>query len=226
MECATYLVAFYGQITLDQGNDNDCYDGDEYIVSFPASATYVTAVGGTQGTNEVAWMYSGGGFSNYFSLPSWQKSAVNGYFDENIDFPDSDRYTAGMAGVPDIAAQSVDYVIVVEEEFYVVSGTSAACPVVAGMVAMINAARAENGESSLGFLNPTLYSVYDSQSNDNEYFNDVTQGYNEGCSVDDEIGWYAASGWDPVTGVGSPKFDALYSVLSTSSRHGNRGGHE
>lgn len=58
--------------------------------------------------------------------------------------------------------------------------------------------------------------MYD--ENNDAYFNDVSEGYNEGCSVDDEIGWYSASGWDPVTGVGSPKFDALYKNLASSHR--------
>merc|ERR1712129_334345 len=32
-----------------RGDDNDCYEGTEYIASFPASAVYVTAVGGVEG---------------------------------------------------------------------------------------------------------------------------------------------------------------------------------
>merc|ERR1719242_583084 len=123
-----------------------------------------------------------------------------------------------LADVPDISAQAVDYVVVVENEYYVVSGTSASCPLIAGMISMINAGRADNGEEALGFLNPTLYALFDERSND-EYFNDVTSGYNEGCTVDDDIGWYAASGWDPITGVGTPKFDELYDALLGSSRH-------
>lgn len=129
------------------GNDNDCYDGDSYIVSFPASGTYVTAVGGTEGgraggssTGETAWYYSGGGFSSYFAVPDWQQNAVSTYFaSDGVTFPAQERYTQSMRGVPDISAQSVDYVIVLEDEYYVVSGTSASCPLVAGMIAMINA---------------------------------------------------------------------------------------
>jgi len=208
-----------------RGNDRDCEDGDTYISQFPASAPYVTAVGGTQGgsaggssTGETAWFYGGGGFSNYFDIPSWQSSAVEEYFETDVTFPDQSRYTQNMRGVPDISAQAVDYVVVVEKDYYVVSGTSAAAPLVAGMIAVINAGRAENGDEALGFLNPTLYALYDERNRD-EYFNDVTSGYNEGCEADDEIGWYAASGWDPVTGVGTPRFDELYDALVSSSHH-------
>lgn len=74
---------------------------------------------------------------------------------------------------------------------------------------MMNVARAEEGLSSLGFLNPAIYAVYDSQSHYNEFYNDVAMGYNEGCSVDSNIAWYAGEGWDPITGVGTPKFGEM-----------------
>ena len=58
------------------GNDDDCLEGTECVASFPASAPYVTAVGGTLGgsaesevtTDEQAWFYSGGGFSSVHHL--------------------------------------------------------------------------------------------------------------------------------------------------------------
>ena len=41
---------------------------------------YVTTVGGTVKVNpEVAANFSGGGFSNYFSRPSYQERAVSSY---------------------------------------------------------------------------------------------------------------------------------------------------
>jgi len=203
------------------GDDSDCYGGTEYVASFPASATYVTAVGGTTGgstitldgdvqsTGETAWSYSGGTFSIYFDTPEWQESAYSHYFDQDISYPDDARYTANMRGVPDISAQSVYYIVAVDGSFWSVSGTSCSSPAVAGMISMMNVARAEEGLSSLGFLNPAIYAVYDSQSHYNEFYNDVAMGYNEGCSVDSNIAWYAGEGWDPITGVGTPKFGEM-----------------
>merc|ERR1712025_417454 len=51
---------------------------------FPAASPYVTAVGGTDfaGTNigeETAWRSGGGGFSNTFGQPDYQKDAVAKY---------------------------------------------------------------------------------------------------------------------------------------------------
>jgi len=211
------------------GDDEDCYDGS-YVASFPASAPYVTAVGGThsgstiaaadplsgavQTTGETAWSYSGGTFSIYFETPDWQQAAYDNYFAQDIAYPKHSRYTKNMRGVPDIAAQSVAYIVAVDGAFWSVSGTSCSCPAVAGMVSMMNVARAESGKSALGFLNPALYAVYDAQTDFNEFFNDVTSGYNIGCSADDDIAWYAADGWDPITGVGTVKFGELLEQLN------------
>jgi len=206
-----------------RGDDNDCYEETEYIASFPASAVYVTAVGGVEGgdlsaadtfTGETAWEFSGGGFSIYFDEPEWQSDAVAAYFaQEAVPQPAEGRYIAGKRGYPDISAQSVDYVIAVNGDWYLVSGTSASCPAIAGMVSMANVARVAQGKAALGFLNPSLYQIYDAQSDYNEVFNDITEGYNEGCRVDDDVGFYTATGWDPVTGPGSPKFEQLYRRL-------------
>merc|ERR1740123_100815 len=113
----------------------------------------------------------------------------------------------------DISAQSVTYIVVIDGEYYSVSGTSASCPLVAGMVSMINYARSQEGKEPLGQLNRILYELYYEHSYDDYYFNDIVDGYNEGCSDDNDIGFYTAAGWDPVTGVGSPKFDSLYDAL-------------
>merc|ERR1719401_278749 len=52
---------------------------------FPASSPYVTAVGGTdfavrsQIGEEEAWSDGGGGFSDQFARPAWQREAVESY---------------------------------------------------------------------------------------------------------------------------------------------------
>lgn len=51
-----------------------------------------------------------------------------------------------------------------------VSGTSASSPFVAGLFALVNSARLQAHKSSLGWINPTLYSL------DTSIFNDITQG--------------------------------------------------
>ena len=81
-----------------------------------------------------------------------------------------------------------------------IAGTSCASPTAAGVIALLNDARLLAGKSTLGFLNPFIYS----QSAE---FNDILKGASNGC--DDENGWPAATGWDAVTGVGTPNYKKL-----------------
>jgi len=83
---------------LKTKSDEEASTEYSFVASFPASAPYVTAVGGTEGglvqddvadsTGETAWLYSGGGFSIYFDAPEWQTNAISNYFSsEDIEFP-------------------------------------------------------------------------------------------------------------------------------------------
>lgn len=155
-----------------------------YNPSFPASSPYVTAVGATQGAEsgnpEIACtsdqggvITTGGGFSTIFKAPSYQTSAVSGYFaalDRNQQ-PVSGYVTTGR-GYPDVAMAGLNYEVVVGGKTYQVSGTSASSPVVAGMVSLVNADRIAAGKPSLGFLNPAIY------QNGGAFSNDVTSGEN------------------------------------------------
>lgn len=192
-----------------------------YTPSFPASCPYVTAVGATQGPEsdkeEVACtsdnggiITTGGGFSTLFDAPSYQTDAVSGYFSSlgAAQKPVS-GYASGGRGYPDVAMAGYNYEVVVGGKTYQVSGTSASAPVVAGMVSLVNAARLKAGKSALGFLNPTIYEFGESFSND------VTSGENNCCAskVCCDEGFYASSGWDPLTGFGSVNYKKFYDVF-------------
>ena len=85
-----------------------------------------------------------------------------------------------------------------------VGGTSASTPAFAGMVALLNEARMQHGKAPMGFLNPFLYQNADA-------FTDVTLGTNAigrgGQTL--KYGFKASKGWDPATGLGTPRFDKL-----------------
>jgi uncharacterized protein (TIGR03437 family) len=196
-------------------------------VSFPASIPEVTAVGGTgfadQGNNwggnywsttnsstnasalsyipEIAWndsrtvnvlAASAGGLSARYPQPPWQIGpGVSSTKDR---------------AVPDIAlAASVtsdSYVTITGGQVQPVGGTSAATPVFAGMVALLNQHEASNGE---GNINPNLYRL--AQTNG---FHDIVSGNNivpcvvgtPNC-VNGFLGYPAGPGYDLVTGLGS-----------------------
>lgn len=81
-----------------------------YDPQFPGTCPYVTAVGGTQGLPEVAWIGSSGGFSNYFARPFYQESAVGEYLAANVD-PATKEYISPYTnfsgrGFPDVSAHS------------------------------------------------------------------------------------------------------------------------
>lgn len=84
-----------------------------------------------------------------------------------------------------------------------IGGTSAAAPVFAAIINRINEERIAASKKPIGFLNPTLYA-------NPGMFHDITVGNNSGCGTP---GFYAATGWDPLTGLGTPNYPAMLKVF-------------
>ncbi|GIC90514.1 S53 family peptidase [Aspergillus udagawae] len=207
---------------------NDGTNTPQFTPTFPGTCPFITAVGGTQSyAPEVAWDGSSGGFSNYFSRPWYQYLAVEDYLDNHVTEDTKNYYSQytnfrGRA-FPDVSAHSLTpyYEVVLTGKHYKSGGTSAACPVFAGIVAMLNDARLRAGKSTLGFLNPLLYSILA------EGFTDITAGASVGCDgINPQTGkpvpgggiipyahWNATEGWDPVTGLGVPDFMKLKDLV-------------
>ncbi|KAH9858512.1 family S53 protease-like protein [Lenzites betulinus] len=178
-----------------------------FVPTFPSTCPFVTSVGGTTGFNpEVAVTFSSGGFSNMFPRPSYQSNAVDSYL-KTLGNTNAGLFNTSGRGFPDIAAQAQGFQVVVNGQVKPVAGTSAASPTVASLVALLNDALFEEGHAPVGFLNPFLYSTGASA------LNDVTQGNNPGCGTD---GFTAASGWDPVTGLGTPDFKRLLNAIKNN----------
>ena len=169
-----------------------------YTPNWPASSPYVTTVGGTATTSEV-WSSSGGGFSNYFGMPDYQKDVVEAYL---ANIPESKQFNKSGRAYPDVSAFSVDFTIIDDGVELPVAGTSCAAPTFAGIVSSLNDVRLNKGLKTLGFLNPLLYQTLKGKG-----FNDVTRGSN-GRGLECK-GFEAASGWDPASGWGSPNFGIL-----------------
>ncbi|KAG1727654.1 peptidase S8/S53 domain-containing protein [Suillus paluster] len=188
-------------------------DGAIFNPAFPSTCPYVTSVGATQvSPGQSVWapenaceqfIYSGGGFSNYFGMPDYQKGAVEGYLAANpISYSKNIYNSTGTSrAYPDLSANGANYVVAVDGNFTLIYGTSASTPVVGAILTMVNDARLALGKSTLGFINPTIYSVDFAGS-----FKDVTNGTNPGCGT---VGFNATKGWDPVTGLGTPYFPSL-----------------
>jgi len=182
--------------------------GRKYHPDFPGGSPYITVVGGTDFAesgvigDEKAWNDGGGGFSDTFTIPSYQADAVAQY-KKTASLPRQRYWNNNGRGYPDVAAlggvQNA-YCVAVENRFAGVGGTSAACPVFAGVIAKLNEVRLAKGGKPLGFLNPWLYQNAD-------MFNDVTLGRNGGAIS--SSGFPAVKGWDAATGLGTPNFELM-----------------
>ncbi|KAL0573252.1 hypothetical protein V5O48_008699 [Marasmius crinis-equi] len=190
-------------------------EGTIFTPSFPNGCPYVTSIGATQMNPGASTAdpesacrtiaHSGGGFSNYFALPEYQKDDVSTYLrrhNSSFPFPPNVWNSTGTSrAFPDISANGANYVIASNGAFRLAYGTSASTPVVGAMLTMINDARIALGKSPIGFINPAIYS-HDFRA----AFNDITSGRNPGCGT---RGFSTAKGWDPVTGLGTPNFPKL-----------------
>ncbi|KAL4996365.1 peptidase S8/S53 domain-containing protein [Aspergillus recurvatus] len=190
---------------------NDGTNRTRFQPIFPASCPFVTSVGGTEGINpERAVGFSGGGFSDRFVRPSYQDSSIIGYLKTIGDKWDG-LYNPQGRGIPDVAAQASNYIIVDHGETYHIGGTSASAPVFAAIVSRLNGARLKDGKPRMGFLNPWLYSLNQTG------FTDIVDGGSVGCLGDTGVevpyaSWNATPGWDPVTGLGTPFYNTLVKV--------------
>ena len=162
------------------------------------------------GQRDVGWTGSGGGYSSVFARPSYQDT-----------LPAGSTPIGAMRGVPDIAAQAAPGTgalvydtapgdnggsNVNDGSWYVIGGTSSSCPQWAGMVAIAD----QMAGHDLGLIQPKLYSLA-SGADYAKYFFDVTTGNNTVSST--VPGYPATTGWDPVTGLGTPDAAKLLPAL-------------
>jgi hypothetical protein len=191
----------------------DCHPtsphGEDRTVDYPASSVHVVGVGGTtishgRSWSDVAWNQpetsdsapysSGGGFSHFAARPSWQPATT----------PDDPVGPAPkMRVVPDIAAvadPNTSMLVYVENAggWNHAGGTSEAAAITAGhFAATLSAAGLTNG---LGAdLRPLLYA-------NPSVLRDVTSGANNGYA--------AGTGYDLVTGLGSPMWSRVLSLIT------------
>jgi tripeptidyl-peptidase-1 len=183
---------------------NDGSNKPMFLPKFPASCPYVTAVGGTRnwepevvGFDARGTFVAGGGFSNYFPRPSFQRVVVGDYVSSLGTLHDG-LYNKEGRGYPDISVRAYHYIVNFNGTSTIFDGTSASAPAAAAIFALINDALAAQAKPPLGWLNPWLYSKA------SKGFRDVIAGSNTGCNT---AGFPAWEGWDAATGFGTPVSD-------------------
>ena len=189
-------------------NDSTHSNDLRQSVNYPASSAYVTAVGGTtlsdQGgsIHEAAWQEpasiagSGGGRSQFIPRPAWQTASI-------VHQSGSTRLVPDVAGPasPDFNLLIADFQsgrTVLETA----GGTSAATPFWAAVMARVEQyVRGREGTFPNGSVDALLYQIAANPALDRTSFNDVVSGGNQVFT--------ATSGWDFLTGLGSPNITGL-----------------
>lgn len=190
-------------------------------VSWPSVSSKVLAVGGTTLTysgsgsrSEISWSGTGGGTSAYTSLPSYQNNTVPGFSSNfagttrrivadvafNAD-PSTGQYVAVIAA----GSSSVSWVSA--------GGTSLSTPQWAGILAVANATRKLNSKTALGAPHSLLYGTLASVPGTYaSTFADIAKGSNGSCAT-----CTAKTGYDLLSGLGTPNISALLSGLAGAS---------
>jgi subtilase family serine protease len=194
----------------------------------------------TQAVWNESWapIATGGGASTIYSRPSWQAGVAPSLGNSRL-VPDTSWNAAVNGGV-------LVYITAYPEfncgnttgcwTFY--GGTSAATPQTAGLVALVNAARADASKAPIGFLDPLLYGGI---GNSSAYNDIVPQSFGSapkifagsdvgvsgtvdksvGDLIDNQLwgvpvaGYPTATGYDATTGWGTPNAPAFVAALAS-----------
>ena len=199
-------------ILFASGDEGARPDGSTLGTEFPSSDPNVLAVGAnnlalsgcstttcTGYGSESGAVISGGGISAHFAEPSWQTATIG---------------SRGGRGVPDVSMFGYNPGFWVystsssgcgrggnSAAWFSCAGTSLSTPLWAGVLAVALQFR---GGESFGNIDPLLYHLA-AGSGYSSIFHDITSGSN---------GLSAGTGWDPVTGWGSPIANTLASAIS------------
>ncbi len=211
-------MAAQGQTFLNATGDSGAYNSSTWLA--PSADPNVLEVGGTDLTtasaggawsSETGWPDSGGGYysGSGSHTPSYQQ--LSGVITT------TNKGSTTYRNDPDVAAEAnFDNPTASNGSFLTgYGGTSFAAPRWAGFIALVNQQSIANGHGTVGFVNPAIYNIGVSSSYGSD-FHDITSGNNKPTSGSGS-GFNAGTGFDLVTGWGSPKGVALITALAGGS---------
>ncbi len=200
--CSTSYSTCVGGTQFNDGHNPGQYWSASNGSGLSSALSYIPEVA----WNESGWSgglwASGGGASTLYSKPSWQ-TAPGVPADGKRDVPD----VALHGSIQDA------YVVQVQGNIFYASGTSAAAPSLASVMALVN----EHKGTAQGNANPVFYALANQQLSGNgaAVFHDITSGTN---SVPGATGFNAGTGYDETTGLGSIDASVLVNHWSDSNR--------
>ena len=179
----------------------------------------------------------GGGVSTQIPRPTWQTGVsglATGFYRlvPDISMTASPNnagflYCSSDTSVDVTGSCSHGFRDVNNTNLTIAGGTSFDAPIFAGMVAIINQAR---GFTASGVVNPILYTLASNSTTYASAFHDITSGSNAclagtaycGASTS-VIEYYATTGYDEASGLGSVDFNNLLTAWPTSTSGTGRG---
>jgi len=209
-------------ITVASGDWGSSIRGSNILDAiYPSSSPKVISVGGTKltlntGNNSrntetddnrdssygSTWG-GGGGISTNFTIPSWQAGL---HYTPIVNNVIGSPTALTMRGVPDIAGPMNTYIYYEDGTIVGAGGTSAAAPVMAGMLARIQAITGKQRSSAE--YNALFY-------NHKSSFFDITVGTN---NTQITSGYAGTVDWDPVTGLGPPIGNKVFQYMRNGLR--------
>jgi len=191
-------------------SSNEAWPADDANVVSVGGTDLTTASAGGPWKSETAWSYSGGGISpDGIAIPSWQQLA-------GVINP-SNKGSTTLRNGPDVSANAnFTFYVCADQEPCTANeygGTSFPTPMWAAYIALVNEQLAADGDTTIGFINPTIYeqnvsggALTAAYGTD---FHDITSGTSGSYS--------ALVGYDLVTGWGSPNGSGLINALAPTT---------
>lgn len=217
-------MAAQGQSFYLASGDGDAFTGalmgpddDPNITTVGGTALTMNGSGASYNSESVwnwgllpppAWWYGGGGYWGSGGGISTRDSIP--FYQQGISMASNGGSTT-QRNVPDVALTATGiYVIFYHGLTGSFGGTSCAAPLWAGFTALVNEQAANEGQPSVGFINPALYAIA-SGPNYTTCFHDITTGNNTSAGSPSQF--YAVAGYDLCTGLGTPNGIYLIDAL-------------
>ena len=202
-DCAAFDDQVFGDLSVDYpGSDPNVVDvggtmpGSGKTNGVPNEAVWADGSNRSQCQN--SWG-GGGGNSTLFNRPSWQ--SFTGV---------ANKYSRGKRQVPDVVAFAFPIAVFEGGQWGVSGGTSAAAPIWASGMALLNEATIHNLHLYFA-TTPLFYVVAQREAALKLHpYRDIVQGNN--------LYFPATTGWDFASGLGAPSLVDFYRVLVALSK--------